>query len=95
MSSQGGISRVVHFTLTPFMRQQLYRRLHQAYAGGTLQLVKRIHTLLAMADGMTVCEVAQMLNIGEQTVQDYLNRFLWQGVTSFGLPASARTPPAN
>ena len=70
------------FTLTPFMRQQLYRRLHQAYASGTLRLVKRIHTLLAMADGMTVCEVAQMLNIGEQTVRDYLNRFLWQGVAS-------------
>ena len=69
-------------TLTPFMRQQLYRRLHQAYASGALRLVKRIHTLLAMADGMTVCEVAQMLNIGEQTIRDYRNRFLWQGVAS-------------
>ena len=43
------------------MRQQLYRRLHQAYASGALRLVKRIHALLAIADGMTVCEVAQML----------------------------------
>ena len=35
-----------------------------------------------MADGMTVCEVAQMLNIGEPTVRDSLHRFLWQGVAS-------------
>ena len=69
-------------TLTPLLRQQLYRRLHQAYASGALRLVKRIHALLAMAEGRTVCEVAQMLNIGEQTVRDYLNRFLWQGVAS-------------
>jgi transposase len=69
-------------TLTPLLRQQLYRRLHQAYASGALRLVKRLHALLAMAEGRTVCEVAQMLNLGEQTVRDYRNRFLWQGVAS-------------
>ena len=69
-------------TLTPLLRQQLYRRLHQAYASGALRLVKRVHALLAMAEGRTVCEVAQMLNLGEQTVRDYLKRFLWQGVAS-------------
>src|SRR5262249_10871206 len=66
------------------MRQHLYRRLHQAYASGALRVVKRIHALLAMADGRTVYEVAQMLTLGEQTVRDYLNRFLWQGVASLG-----------
>src|SRR4029453_2429883 len=68
---------LVTFTirLTPYMRQQLFRRLHQAYAGGSLPLVKRIHALLAIADGMAVREVAQMLTLGEQTVRDYLNRF--------------------
>ena len=64
------------------MRQQLYRRLHQAYASGSLRLVKRIHAPLAIADGMAVREVAQMLALGEQTVRDYLNAFLWRGVTS-------------
>lgn len=75
---------LVTFTirLTPFMRQQLYRCLHQAYASGSLRLIKRIHALLAMADGRTVSEVAQMLPLGEQTVRDYLNRFLWRGVAS-------------
>jgi transposase len=74
----------VTFTLrlTSFMRQQLYRRLHQAYASGSLRLVKRIHVLLALAEGAAVSEVAQMLALGEQTVRDYLNRFLWRGVAS-------------
>lgn len=68
--------------LTSFMRQQLYRRLHQAYASGSLRLVKRIHALLAIADGMTVSAAADMLALGEQTVRDYLNGFLWRGAAS-------------
>ena len=75
---------LVTFTirLTPLMRQQLYRRLHQAYACGALRLVKRIHALLAIADGLTVSDVANRLALGEQTVRDYLNSFLWRGVAS-------------
>ena len=68
--------------LTPFMCQQLSRRLHQAYASGSLRLVKRLHALLAIADGMAVCEVAQMLALGEQTVRDSRNGFLWRGGAS-------------
>ena len=75
---------LVTFTLrlTPLLRQQLYRRLHQAYASGSLRLIKRSHVLCAIAEGMTVHDVATMLAVGEQTVRDYLNRFLWQGVAS-------------
>src|ERR671939_539455 len=75
---------LVTFTirLTPLMRQQLYRRLRHVYASGSLRLVKRIHALLAIAEGMAVSEAAQMLTLGEQTVRDYLNRFLWRGVAS-------------
>ena len=42
---------LVTFTirLTPFMRQQRYRRLHQADASGSLRLVKRLYALLAIA----------------------------------------------
>lgn len=36
------------------IRQHLYRRLQQAYASGSLRLVKRVHALLAIAEGMTV-----------------------------------------
>src|SRR5262245_18848647 len=75
---------LVTFTLrlTSFMRQQLYRRLQQAYASGSLRLVKRIHALLAIAEGTAVSEVAQMLALGEQTVRDYRNGFLWRGIAS-------------
>ena len=53
---------LVTFTLrlTPLLRQQLYRRLQQAYTSGSLRLVKRLHALLAVAEGMTVHDVAQM-----------------------------------
>jgi transposase len=74
----------VSFTLhlSPFTRKQLYRRLQQAYTSGALRLVKRIHALLALAQDMAVCDVAEMLALGQQTVRDYRNQFLWQGVAS-------------
>jgi transposase len=75
---------LVCFTLhlSPFTRKQLYRHLQQAYASGALRLVKRIHALLALAEDMTVRDVAEMLALGEQTVRDYRNHFLWKGVAS-------------
>ena len=54
--------------LSAFTRKRLYRRLQQAYASGSLKLVKRIHVLLALAQGQGVREVAEMLSLGEQTV---------------------------
>lgn len=93
----GSISRDVSPTsLTPLLRQQLSRRLQHAYASGSLRLVKRLHALLAIAEGMPVHDIAQMLGLGEQTVRDSLNRFLWPGVASvvsqcpLGLPAKIR-----
>ena len=73
---------LVSFTLhlSPFTRKQLYRRLQQAYAGGALRLVRRIHALLALAEDMSVRDVGDMLALGEQTVRDYRNQFLWKGV---------------
>jgi transposase len=62
-----------------------------------LRLVKRIHALLAIAEGMALREVAQMLALGEQTVRDSLNGFLWRGVASLvyqrppGRPAKLTT----
>lgn len=46
--------------LSPFTRKQLYRRLQQAYASGALRLVKRLPTLLALAEGMSVQDVAAL-----------------------------------
>jgi transposase len=74
----------VSFTLhlSPFTRKQLYHRLQQAYAKGALRLVRRIHALLALAADMSVQEVAQMWNLGDQTVRDYRNTFLVKGMAS-------------
>ena len=44
--------------LSAFTRKQLSRRLQQAYASGSLKLVKRIHALLALAQGQSVSDVA-------------------------------------
>src|SRR5207248_11196409 len=77
--------------LTPFIRQQLYRRLRQAYASGSLRLVTRIHALLAIAEGRAVSEAAQMLTSGEQTVRDHPNRLLRRRAGSL----ASRRPPGR
>ena len=46
--------------LTPWLRQHLARRLQHASASGSLRLVKRLPALLAIAEGMTVHDVAQL-----------------------------------
>lgn len=68
--------------LSALTRKQLYRRLQQAYTNGALKLVKRIHALLAVTEDMSVRDVAEMLALGEQTVRDYRNQFLYKGVAS-------------
>jgi transposase len=84
---------LVSFTLQlrSFTRKQLYRRLQQAYASGSLKLVKRIHALLALAQGQSVSEVAAMLSLGEQTVRDYRNQYLVKGMASLVY----QTPPGR
>ena len=68
--------------LSSFTRKQLYRRLQQAYGSGDLRVVRRIQALLALADNQSVQEVAEMLNLGQQTIRDYRNAFLLKGVSS-------------
>lgn len=57
---------LVTFTLqlSSFTRKQFYRRLQEAYASGSLKLVKRIHALLALAQGQSVHEVASRIHLG-------------------------------
>ena len=68
--------------LSSLTRKQLYRRLQEAYASGSLKLIKRIHALLALAQGQSVSDVAEMLSLGEQTVRDYRNQYLFKGMAS-------------
>jgi DNA-binding NarL/FixJ family response regulator len=85
---------LVSFTLhlRAFTRKQLYRRLQQAYASGSLQLVKRLHALLALAQGQSVSDVAEMLSLGEQTVRDYRNQYLCKGTASLVYQAPPGRP---
>jgi transposase len=85
---------LVAFTLplSAFTRKHLYRHLQQAYASGSLKLIKRIHALLALAQGQSVSEVAQMLALGEQTVRDYRNQYLCKGMASLVYTAPPGRP---
>src|SRR5438874_1127791 len=67
-----------------FTRKQLYRWLQQAYGRGALRVGRRLQALLALADNQSVQEVAEMLPLGQQTIRDYRNAFLLQGVSSLG-----------
>lgn len=73
---------MVRMTLVSETRKALIQRLQQAYANDTTPLIRRIHALLALADGKTLDEVAETLGIGEQTVRDWVHAFLLQGVDS-------------
>jgi transposase len=83
----------VSFTLhlSSFTRKQLYHRLQQAYGQGALRVVRRIQALLALADTLSVREVAERLSLGEQTVRDYRNAFLLRGLASL----SYKRPPGR
>jgi transposase len=85
---------LVSFTLhlSSFTRKHLYRRLQQAYASGSLKLIKRIHVLLALAQGQSISDVAEMLSVGEQTVRDYRNQYLFKGMASLVYKASPGRP---
>ena len=72
----------IRLTLNNRTRQALLQRLHQAYQGGDIRLIRRVHCLLYLADGKAVAEVVRLLNLGEQTVYDYVGAFLLKGLSS-------------
>lgn len=75
------------------VRKAILARLKQAYAAGALRLIKRIHALLHLAAGQTVAEVADSLDLGEQTVRDYVRTFLLNGVDSLVYHRPSGRPP--
>jgi transposase len=91
--SPQGVS-LMSFTLqlSSFTRKPLYRRLQQAYASGALKLIRRVHVLLALAQGQSVSDVAEMLSLGEQPVRDYRNPYLCKGMASLVDTAPAGRP---
>jgi hypothetical protein len=91
--SPQGVS-LMSFTLqlSSFTRKQLSRRLQQAYASGSLKLLKRVHGLLALAQGQSVSDVAARLSLGAQPVRDYRHQDLFKGMASWVDKAPAGRP---
>jgi len=83
----------IRIRLTASLRQALVARLHSAYQNGQLRLVKRMHALLAIAEGKSVAEVAELLYLGEQTVRDYVCAFIRNGVDSLSYKRPSGCPP--
>lgn len=83
----------IRIRLSSSCRQSLVERLQQAYTGGHLRLVKRIHALLYVVDGKSVAEVSGLLPLGEQTVRDYICTFILKGVDSLSYQNPSGRPP--
>ena len=71
----------------------LLERLHQAYVIGHLRLIKRIHGLLDIADGKSVAQVAETLNLSEQSVRNYVTAFIVKGLNSLVYRRPPGRPP--
>jgi transposase len=74
-------------------RKALVARLQDAYASHSTRLVRRIHALLALADGTSVDQIAHLLAVGEQTIRDWLRAFLVRGGASLVYRPREGRPP--
>ena len=83
----------IRIHLNNTLRQEVVERLHQAYRTGPLRLVRRIHALLAIAEGQSVADVAETLHLSEQAVRDYVVHFLLRDVESLSYQRPPGRPP--
>ena len=74
--SEGGISHVLKVRLSSQLRQTLIERLATAYTSGQLRLYRRIQALLYAVNGKDDSEVAELLQLAERTVRNYVHAFL-------------------
>ena len=72
----------IRINLKPRQVEQLMERLHQAYAGNHLRLVKRIHTILYAVEGRPASDIAEILGLSEQCVRNYVAAFVLKGLAS-------------
>ena len=73
-------------------RKEVLACLRQAYRSGQVRVIRRIDVLLHLAAGQPVAVVAELVQLGEQTVRDYLAAFLLRGCDSFGFRRSPGRP---
>ena len=81
----------IRLSLKPKQYEKLLERLHQAYAGGQLRLVKRIHTILYATEGKSAADIGEILGLSAQCARRYLTTFLLKGLDSL----EYRRPPGR
>lgn len=81
----------IRIRLTRSLHQSLLERLQRAYRAGELRVIKRIHALLGIVAGQSPAEVAELLDLSEQTVCSYVRAFLLHGLESLRY----RRPPGR
>ena len=84
---------MLRIALSGETRKALASRLQQAYAAHATRLVRRIHALLWLGDGKSIGEVARTLDLGEQTLRDWLHAFILQGLESLHYRSGRGRPP--
>jgi transposase len=72
-------------------QNRLREILHRAYRNGQLRLVKRIHAIMYILQGMSVNEVSSILGISPQTVYTYVKAFILKRCDSL----TYRRPPGR
>ena len=83
----------IRISLENTTMNSLLKRLHQAYAVGNLRLTRRIHALLFIVDEKTVAQVAEIVNLSEQTVRNYVKAFILKGLSSLTYQRPPGRPP--
>jgi transposase len=83
----------IRIRLNSGSHRALVEQLQQAYAAEHLRLVKRIHALFCVIDGKSVAGVCELLDLGEQTVRDYIRTFILKGVDSLSYRPPCGRPP--
>lgn len=73
---------MLHFRLRLSGRQRdaLYKRLSGARQRGDSRIETRVLTMLGLAEGYSVEEVSQLFQVSDQTVRNWLEKFLYGGI---------------
>jgi transposase len=82
----------MHISLKPKQVEKLMEQLHQAYARNHLRLVKRIHTILYAVEGRAAADIAEIMELSEQSVRNYITAFVLKGLASLVYQRPAGRP---
>ncbi len=82
--------------LSGAQRTELEGELEKAKQAGDLPRVNRVLSILALAEGVAVSEVARMLRVSREAVRGWLKRYLLEGVRGLrAKKSSGRRPKLN